>query len=105
MTTTFLRLPAVFGAIFAFILGGLLLPEGVEAKNFHHKHIKHKKLEFTENFPLTDCNFLTSGTNPYFQLIENRVLHYDNMQCFADGDCDEVEELQITVLPDGLLPQ
>jgi hypothetical protein len=55
-------------------------------------------MEFTENFPITDCNFSTSGSNPYFKLVENRVLHYDNMQCFVDGDCDEVEELRITVL-------
>ena len=89
------KLPIVFSAFFAIILVGLLLPGEVLAKNY-----EDKKAEFTETFPLTDCNFLTSGSNTYFKLIENRVLHYDNMQCFADGDCDELEELRITVLPE-----
>jgi hypothetical protein len=90
-----LPLPGALGAFCALIFGGLLLPEGVWAKNY-----EDKKAEFTATFPIADCNFLTSGSNPYFKLVENRVLHYDNMQCFADGDCDELEELQITVLPE-----
>ena len=109
MKTTPLQWPTVFVALFALILGGLVLPEGGWAKNYNHQHKnshqkhfkqKHKNMEFTENFPLTDCNFSTSGSNSYFKLVENRVLHYDNMQCFADGGCDEMEELRITVLPE-----
>ena len=89
------KMPIIFFTLFAMIFVGLLLPDGVFAKNY-----EDKKVEFTETFPLANCNFLTSGTNPYFKLIENRVLHYDNLQCFNDGECDEFEELRITVLPE-----
>ena len=82
-------------ALFTLILVGLLVPGGLLAKNY-----EDKKVEFTETFPIADCNFLTTGSNPYFKLIEGRELHYDNMQCFNDGECDELEQLVITVLPD-----
>jgi hypothetical protein len=95
MNTSPSPLPIVFSAFFALSVGGFVVPEGAWAKNY-----EDKKAGFTETFPINDCNFLTSGNNPYFKLVENRVLHYDNMQCFADGECDEFEELWITVKPE-----
>jgi len=92
MDTRFLSMSAIWGGMVAFILGGLLLPPEGWAKNF-----LDSDEEFTEHFPLTNCTFLNEGTNVYFPLIENRVLEYDNMQCVQDGDCDELEELTITV--------
>ena len=92
MKTTTLTWPT---ALFAFILVGLLAPGGLWAENY-----EDKKVEFTETFPIAECNFLTTGSNPYFKLIEGRELYYDNAQCVAEGECDELEELTITVLPD-----
>lgn len=57
-----------------------------------------KKLEFTDQFPLADCAFRTTGGNAFFVLTPGRQLRYDNRRCVAAGDCDELEELTITVL-------
>ena len=95
MNTTPLSMSAILGGMFAFILGTLLLPTEGRAKNY-----EDKKVEFTEHFPFTHCNFVNVGSNPYFPLIPGRVLNYDNSQCLAEGDCDELEELTITVTQD-----
>ena len=54
--------------------------------------------EFTDEFPLEDCEFVTSGGNPFFKLKPGRQLYLSNQQCVATGECDELEELWITVL-------
>jgi hypothetical protein len=53
---------------------------------------------FTDTFPLGECTFQTVGGNPYFILEPERELHYNNAECVAEGECDEFEELVITVL-------
>ena len=55
--------------------------------------------EFTDSFPLDDCHFVPWGGNDYFNLTPGRRSFYSNMQCLADGECDELEELRITVTP------
>jgi hypothetical protein len=56
------------------------------------------KAEFTDEFPIEDCRFSSTGGNPYFILSPGRQLVYDNEACVADGKCDELVRLQITVL-------
>ncbi|MBI1733233.1 MAG: hypothetical protein HYR49_10785 [Gammaproteobacteria bacterium] len=54
--------------------------------------------KFTKKFPLGDCVFVTEGQNPYFKLQIGRELHLDNAACVDAGNCDELEEVIITVL-------
>lgn len=59
--------------------------------------------EFTDEFPIADCEFETNEfeaeeANRYFTLKPGRELHYNNYACASEGECDEVEELVITVL-------
>jgi hypothetical protein len=56
------------------------------------------KRDFTETFPLADCEFSADGANSYFSLQPGRVLSYDNAACVDAGDCDEEETLVIRVL-------
>lgn len=56
------------------------------------------KAEFTDEFPVEDCRFSTTGGNPYFILRPGRQLVYDNEACVAAGECDEYAMLRITVL-------
>jgi hypothetical protein len=53
--------------------------------------------EFTTEFPVEDCRFRTQGANPYFRLKPGRQLYLNNQQCVATQECDELEELWITV--------
>lgn len=56
--------------------------------------------EFTDEFPLEECEFVPWGGNPYFiKLDPGRQLYFHNQQCLAAGECDELEELWITVKP------
>jgi hypothetical protein len=54
--------------------------------------------EFTDEFPLQDCSFVPRGGNKFFDLTPGRQRYYSNQQCVAVGECDELEELWITVL-------
>lgn len=54
---------------------------------------------FTTQFPLNACNFKTTGGNAFFKLQPNRQLYLSNVRCVAAGECDELEEVWITVLP------
>jgi hypothetical protein len=54
--------------------------------------------KFTKEFPISECDFKTAGTNPYFILEPGRQLHFNNFRCVSEGQCDEVEEVIITVL-------
>jgi hypothetical protein len=52
---------------------------------------------FTDEFPIEKCAFKASGVNPYFRLTPGRQAYFSNQRCVAAGDCDELEELWITV--------
>lgn len=54
---------------------------------------------FTTQFPLSACEFSPSGGNAYFNLKTGRQLYLSNVRCVAAGDCDELEEVWITMLP------
>ena len=55
---------------------------------------------FTNQFPIGACQFDTQGNNAFFKLVVKRQLYLNNRRCVAEGDCDELEELWITVLPE-----
>jgi hypothetical protein len=57
------------------------------------------ELEFTDDFPDDECRFRPYGGSLYFPLRPGLQLFYDNNECFASGECDEQERLQITVTP------
>ena len=54
-------------------------------------------IPYTREFPIENCNFKASGSNPYFRLTPGRQAYFSNQRCVAAGDCDELEELWITV--------
>jgi hypothetical protein len=56
--------------------------------------------EFTDQFPISACAFESQGNNAFFRLIPNRQLYLSNVRCFGAGECDELVELWITVLPE-----
>ena len=56
--------------------------------------------EFTDQFPISACAFESQGNNAFFKLIPNRQLYLSNVRCFGAGECDELVELWITVLPE-----
>jgi hypothetical protein len=55
---------------------------------------------FTRQFPISACDFKPTGGNAYFKLKANRQLYLSNVRCVGEGDCDELEELWITMLPE-----
>jgi hypothetical protein len=55
---------------------------------------------YTDDFPLERCAFVAWGGNAHFILKPGRQLYYSNQQCLAEGECEELEELWITVLDD-----
>jgi hypothetical protein len=52
---------------------------------------------FTTEFPIEKCDFRASGANPYFKLTPGRQAYFSNQRCVAAGECEEIEELWITV--------
>lgn len=52
---------------------------------------------FTAEFPLEDCRFVPSGGNAYFDLDPGRQLVLNNATCVAEGECEELEQVRITV--------
>jgi hypothetical protein len=56
--------------------------------------------DFTRHFPLAACNFETTGGNDFFKLRVNRQLYLSNVRCVGAGECEELEEVWITVLPE-----
>jgi hypothetical protein len=52
---------------------------------------------FTSDFDIENCRFATEGGNPYFILKPDRQAYYSNLRCVQSGECDELEELWITV--------
>jgi hypothetical protein len=56
--------------------------------------------EFTEHFPVEECAFTPFGGNDFFSLMPGRRTYFDNSACMAAGECEEREELVITVTRD-----
>lgn len=59
--------------------------------------LAQEEREFTDQFPLADCTFVPWGGNAYFDLTPGNVLVLDNQACVDDGECDEFEDVTITV--------
>ncbi|MEX6501528.1 hypothetical protein [Pseudomonas zhanjiangensis] len=78
------RYPLLVGALLTS-----LLPAAGLAKD---------KAPFTDSFPLAQCALSSVGSNPYFPLQPGRMARFNNFRCVAEGDCDEAEELVISVL-------
>lgn len=55
---------------------------------------------FTRQFPISSCDFKATGGNAYFKLTPKRQLYLSNLRCVQDKECDELEELWITMLPE-----
>jgi hypothetical protein len=55
---------------------------------------------FTRQFPLSSCDFKTTGGNAFFKIQVNRQLYLSNVRCVGSGECDELVELWITMLPE-----
>jgi hypothetical protein len=58
---------------------------------------------FTRQFPVAACDFKSTGGNAYFKLKPKRQLYLSNVRCVGEGDCEELEELWITMLPETRL--
>jgi uncharacterized Fe-S cluster protein YjdI len=56
-----------------------------------------EEAEFTENFPIEECTFTPFGGNAFFSLQPGRRSYFNNASCVAAGNCDEREDLVITV--------
>lgn len=54
--------------------------------------------DFTDEFPIADCKFRATGGNNYFSLNVGYQLYLTNAACLAEGECDELEEVWISVL-------
>jgi len=55
---------------------------------------------FTRQFPIPSCDFKPSGGNVLLKLRTGRQLYLNNERCVNAGDCDELVELWITMLPE-----
>jgi hypothetical protein len=53
--------------------------------------------EFTDDFPVEECTFTPFGSNGFFSLIPGRRTYFDNSACVAAGECEDREDLVITV--------
>jgi hypothetical protein len=58
---------------------------------------------YTRNFPLGACDFQPSGGSAFFKLKPGRQLYLSNRRCVRGGECEELEEVWITVLPETRL--
>src|SRR5574341_1213727 len=62
-----------------------------------------RRVGFTNQFPIADCAALVNSTatgarNRYFPLEIGRVWELSNQRCVDAGDCDELEEVRVSVL-------
>jgi hypothetical protein len=53
--------------------------------------------EFTDDFPVEECSFTPFGGNAFFSLMPGRRTDFDNSACMAAGECEDREDLVITV--------
>lgn len=56
--------------------------------------------EFTDEFPVEECAFSAYGGNPFFSLKPGRRTYFNNAACVAAGECEDREDLVITVTPE-----
>ena len=56
--------------------------------------------EFTSELPLDSCHFVPWGGNPNFRLSPGRQRRLSNERCVEAGECEEREEVWITVKRD-----
>lgn len=87
---------ALFAAALAFVLAPAVVP--AEAGK-----CKRNKWQWTDQFPIAACSSLVTSTadgahNQYLPLEINRVWELSNQECFDDGECDELEEVTVTIL-------
>ena len=54
---------------------------------------------FTRQFPILACDFKATGGNDFFILEPNRQLYLSNLRCVDEAECEELEEVWITMLP------
>ena len=76
------------GTIFLVALALMVLPAGAFALDS----------DFTSEFPIAGCNFKSIGSNPYFPLQPGTQVYLNNDSCLAEDECEEFEEVLITVL-------
>lgn len=87
------------GALAVLAVGAVLviaMVSGAHAKNLI-------KVEFTDEFPhLDDCDLVNStdagASNRYLQLEIGRIWELSNEACVMEGECDELEEVTVSVL-------
>ncbi|HJR71905.1 MAG TPA: hypothetical protein VKA43_17810, partial [Gammaproteobacteria bacterium] len=53
--------------------------------------------DFTSEFPVEECAFMPLGGNAFFSLMPGRRTYFDNSACVASGECDDREDVVITV--------
>jgi uncharacterized Fe-S cluster protein YjdI len=53
--------------------------------------------DFTDSFPIEECLFTPFGGSAFFSLNPGRRTYFNNASCVASGECDEREDLVITV--------
>jgi hypothetical protein len=85
---TAMRLPGTLTCLFIIVLApcaSLVAQEDPEP-------------EFTADFPLKACRFVPYGGNPYFSLQPGRQATLNNRRCVRAGECEEFEEVRISVL-------
>ncbi len=85
---------AMFAAALAFLAVAAIDPAEAHKK---------KHWQYTDQFPIGDCSSLVTSTadgarNPYVILEIGRTWELSNQECVDAGDCDELEEVTITVL-------
>ncbi len=93
-----LKTPVLRGALASLAVGTILIfaaTGSVEAKK--------KQVVFTDSFPVGSCSGLATSTaggarNRYFLLEVNRIWELSNERCVLAGDCDELEEVRVSVL-------
>jgi hypothetical protein len=69
----------------------VLLPLGAVAQ---------EEVEFTDEFPVEECGFTPFGGNAFFSLMPGRRTYFNNAACVAAGECEDREDLVITVTRD-----
>ncbi|MEZ4600408.1 MAG: hypothetical protein R2940_11535 [Syntrophotaleaceae bacterium] len=64
--------------------------------------VAQEQNEFTDQFPIRDCNFRSHGSNAFFDITPGRTWKYSNLECFNSGECASLEEMDVSVLDQTL---
>lgn len=59
--------------------------------------VAEEEADFTDDFPVEECAFMPFGGNAFFSLMPGRRTYFDNSACLASGECEDREDLVITV--------